>query len=68
MYMYVNKRVELAQRGIALWKMYVFFIIIIIIIIIIITYSPAFLMHTHSLVPTTAIYTVVIKCTASTLE
>ena len=61
MYMYVNKRVELAQRGIALCKMYVFFIIII-------TYSPASLTHTHSLVPTTVIYTVVIKCTASTLE
>ena len=41
MYMYVNKRVELAQRGIAVWKMYVFFIIII-------TYSPASLMHTFS--------------------
>ena len=29
MYMYVNKRVELAQRGIALQKIYVLFIIII---------------------------------------
>ena len=26
MYMYVNKRVELAQRGIALYKFYVLFI------------------------------------------
>ena len=31
MYMYVNKRVELAQHGIALQKIYVFIIIIIII-------------------------------------
>ena len=30
--MYVNNRVELAQRGIALWKMYALFIIIITII------------------------------------
>ena len=32
MYMYVNKRVELAQRGIALYKIYVLLLLFIIIL------------------------------------
>ena len=51
MYMYVNKRVELAQRGIALYKN-VFIIIIIIIIIAtcrVVTASNGEIVHTDSL-------------------
>ena len=61
MYMYVNERVQLAQWGIALWKMYIIYYHYY-------YFSPAPLTHTPSAVLTTVIYNVVNKCTASTLE